>query len=310
MSEAKQNFIFVLLAAIGIATALFASSFWAHLVAWIALAAALAASFRFTMLVGEFNMALAAFYAIGAYAAAVATVNWNAPFVVSLAFGTALVAVVSVVFGFATMRIKGPYFMLIGFAFSEMVRLLLSRSDSLGGNSGIVGISPPQWLGSYMPATTVVVAVVIIITGLMLLERSRYGKIFASILNNDALARSIGIRILRLKVLCLTASAIAAGLAGGLFSHLNGVISPGDFTFLIPIYALAAVKIGGEMNYLGPVLGAILLSLVGQYVLKFGQLEAIFYGLVIIVAALLMPGGLYSLLVRLRIVPAVVGRVV
>jgi branched-chain amino acid transport system permease protein len=302
MFRASQLQVFLALAVTGIVVAIFGPSFWTYLVAWIALAAVLGASFRFGMLIGELNMALAAFYAIGAYAAAVATVQWQLPFVVSLAFSLVLVAAVSTAFGFATMRIKGPYFMLIGFAFSELVRLLLSRADSLGGNSGIVGIFPPRWLGTYMPATLVVM-VLLLIGILMIVEQSRYGKIFAAILHNDALARSVGIRVLRTKVFCLALSSIAAGLAGGLFGHLTGVVSPGDFTFLVPIFALAAVKIGGEASYLGPILGAVLLSLLGQYVLQFGQLESIFYGVAIMIATLLMPGGIHGVLFRLRILP-------
>src|SRR5258705_4342541 len=132
-----------LLLALGIGAAIgaiFADRFVANLLMWVATNALLAASLRFVMLVGEFNMAVVAFYAVGAYTSAIATVTWKLPLLVALPAGALAAALVAVVFGYITMRVKGPYFMLISFAFAEGLRLLLSRTEAVGGNNGSVGI--------------------------------------------------------------------------------------------------------------------------------------------------------------------------
>lgn len=113
----------------------------------ISIAALMAASLRFVMLMGELNFATAAFVGIGAYTAGVAVTILDWPFLVALVLGGIIAALISIVFGFVTLRTKGPYFLLIGFAFTEAIRILYSKSMVLGGNSGMVGIFR-QWLST------------------------------------------------------------------------------------------------------------------------------------------------------------------
>lgn len=293
-----------LLLGVGVAAvvvAAFIDPFWARLLMWIATSALLGAALRFVMLVGEFNMAVVAFYAIGAYASAYATVDWKWPLVFSMLFGAVLAAAVSIVFGAVTMRVKGPYFMLISFAFAEVLRLVLSRSEALGGNNGIVGIFPPRWMEAYFPAITIAF-VVAMVAAMYFIERSHLGKVFAAIRSNDAVVKSVGIHLLGVKILCLAIASFATGLGGALYAHANNVISPGDFTFLISVFALAYVKLGGENDPVGPVLGAVVLTLLGQYLLRYGHLEHLFYGTAILVAMLVLPDGIIGVLRRLGLV--------
>ena len=114
-----------------------------HLLMWSALNAVLAVGLRFMLLVGETNIATGAFYGLGAYAAAVISTKWNLPFPLALLAGGVLALGIGAVFGAITLRTKGPYFMLISFAFTEVVRLIYTRIEWLGGNSGMIGIFPP-----------------------------------------------------------------------------------------------------------------------------------------------------------------------
>ena len=77
----------------------------------------------------------------------------------------------SVLFGYVTLRTKGPYFMLISFAFTEVLRLIYTQSEAIGGNSGLIGIYPPRWLDPYYSA--IVVAIVAALLGRVLLARAR-----------------------------------------------------------------------------------------------------------------------------------------
>ncbi|QIM71325.1 branched-chain amino acid ABC transporter permease [Bordetella trematum] len=266
----------------------------ASLALWLAINVLITASFRFVTLIGELNFAVAGFVGLGAYMAGVASVNLEWPFWVALLAGGLFAGGVSVVFGTITLRAKGPYFMLISFAFTEVLRMIYTKTEAIGGSSGLVGIFPPAYLDGWYPAFTVAI-VVALLWGLWWLECSDFGKVIVAIRNNDALVETVGINVHMAKVACLAIASLVAGLAGGLLAFANNVISPGDFGFLLAVYALAYLKVGGEARLMGAVVGAVVLTLLGQFALSFGPYEHIFYGAAIVLSVLLMPGGLIGL---------------
>ena len=258
---------------------------------WIVLNSLLAASIRFVLLVGETNVATAAFYGIGAYAAGLATVKFALPFPAALLAAGIVAGAAGGGFGLVTLKVGGPYFMLISFAFTEVVRLIYTRLDFLGGNSGIVGLYVPLWFEPWLPALVVALGFGVIVASDML-EKSRLGRVFAGIRTNDRLMATLGFDVHLAKVLCVALASFAAGLAGGLQAFTAHVISPGDFGYVVAVFALAYVKIGGESHVLGAVLGAALLTLASQWVHGSGATDQIMFGAVIVAAVLLFPGGL------------------
>jgi len=264
-----------------------------HLVMWVGVNAVLAVGLRFVLLVGETNIATGAFYGMGAYVAAVCTVNFAVPFPLALLAGGIVAAAVSAGFGLVTLRTKGPYFMLISFAFTEVTRLIYTRINYLGGNSGIIGVFPPQALDPWLPALTVLLCGALVLA-LYLCERSDLGRVFRAIENNDAVVETVGISVVSIKLLCLVLASFAVGIAGALHAHIYNVISPGDFSYLVPVFALAYVKIGGDSHVLGAVLGAALLTLVAQALQGAGALEQILFGGAIVASMLLLPDGLWG----------------
>lgn len=281
-------------AALGLS--LFVSDLYvASVVNLVSIAALIAVSLRFVMLIGELNFATAAFVGIGAYTtgSVITILDW--PFGVAIILGGISAAAVSVVFGYITLRTKGPYFLLIGFAFTEAVRIIYSKSMWLGGNSGMVGIFPPIALDPWMPTLVMAIATLLIFA-LYAIEKSDFGKIFTAIRDNEDVARTVGLNILFVKVTCFAIASFAAGVAGSLHAVVNNVISPGDFSFLLAAFALAYVKVGGEDNIVGPIVGTLLLVVLGSYALGLGGHEHIFYGAAIVLAVLLMPEGITGLL--------------
>jgi len=283
----------------GIATLAVTSGYSANLIMWIAIAALMAASLRFVLLIGELNFATAAFVGLGAYSTGVSTTILQWPFAVALLLSGVVAATIGFVFGFITLKTKGPYFLLIGFAFTEVVRLVYTKVQWLGGNSGMVGIFPPQYLEAFY-ITFVVVLVGVLLIALYAIEQSHLGKCFVAIRDNDQVVQSVGVNVHLTKVACLCIGAFTAGIAGGLSAFVNNVISPGDFGFLLSTFALAYLKVGGEDSPLGPVAGAILLVLLSSVALGLGAGEHVFYGLAIILSVLLLPKGVVGLLSRLR----------
>lgn len=277
------------------ATLFVSDPYVASIVNIVSIAALTAVSLRFVMLIGELNFATAAFVGIGAYTTGTLITILDWPFAVAMILGGVFASLISIVFGYVTLRTKGPYFLLIGFAFTEAVRIVYSKSMVLGGNSGMVGIFPPMALDAWMPTFVMAVAALLIFV-LFLIERSDFGRILTAIRDNEDVARTVGLNVLFAKIACFAVASFAAGVAGSLHAVVNNVISPGDFSFLLAAFALAYVKVGGEDNIVGPIVGAVLLVALGSYALGLGGHEHIFYGAAIVIAVLVMPAGITGLL--------------
>lgn len=260
----------------------------------VAIAALTAASMRFVMLIGELSFATSAFVGIGAYGAGIATTLLDWPFPFALVLGPIAAILGSVAFGLVTLRIKGAYFMLIGFAFAEAVRIALTKTAIVGGVSGMTGIFPPRWLDPWL-APFVVAVVIALLFMLYAIEKSDFGKVLVAIRDNENIVRTVGIDVLFCKVTCFAIASFCAGVAGSLHAFVNNVISPGDFSFLLAAFALAYVKVGGESSIAGAVVGAIVMVLLGSYALGLGTGEHLFYGAAIVLAVLFLPNGLVGL---------------
>lgn len=250
----------------------------------------MAAAMRFVMLIGEMSFASAAFIGMGAYGAGIATTLLDWPFPVAMVLGPIVVVFVSIVFGLITLRVKGPYFMLIGFAFAEAVRIAFSKTEIIGGTSGMVGIFPPRALDPWMQ-TFVAAVVVVLLYGLYRIEKSDFGRTLSAIRDNDNIVKTVGINVLHTKVACFAIASFCSGMVGSLMAFTNNVISPGDFGFMIANFALAYVKVGGQSSIFGAMGGAVFLVLLGSYALGLGAGEQLFYGSAIVLAILLMPQG-------------------
>ncbi|MGF6860083.1 branched-chain amino acid transport system permease protein [Rhodobacteraceae bacterium MBR-64] len=300
LNRSSGVWICVALATGAVLFALLATNpYYTSLVVWILTNAVLASALRFVLQIGELNIATAAFFGIGAYTAAITAVLFGWPFWLTLVLAPLVAATLSALFGWVTLRAKGPYFLLISFAVTEVIRLIYTQTNAIGGNSGLVGMFPPMAIDAYYPALAVALLAATLFA-LYGVERSDLGRMFMAIKNNDAIPRSVGLNVVFLKVLCVVIAAAAVGLAGGLHAYANNVIAPADFTYFVAILALAYVKIGGEGHPFGPVLGAAVLTLVGQWVAGISAWENIFYGAVIVATVLAFPGGLVGLAARAR----------
>jgi len=279
--------------------ALFGSdTYTQQLLMWSALNAVLAVALRFMLLVGETNIATGAFYGLGAYAAAVCTTKWHLPFPIALLAGGIVATAIGALFGIITLRTKGPYFMLISFAFTEVVRLIYTRIEWLGGNSGMIGVFPPQMLDAWMPALTLLLCGSLILI-MYFFEMSNLGRVFKAIENNDAVVETVGLDVMQIKLLCLVISAFALGVAGANHAFVYNVISPGDFSYLVPVFALAYVKIGGDSHVGGAIIGAVLLTVLAQMLQGSGALQHILFGGAIIASMLVLPDGIWGGVKRL-----------
>jgi len=247
------------------------------------------------LLTGEISFGQQAFFAIGAYAAGIATAQWSWPLAAGLAFGAAAGAATALLVGLPTLRLHGLYFAIATLAFAEMVRLLFELfryqvvldGEPVGPNGadGFRGIryvfehniEPAQFL------LLIYVLLAATLLALALIERSRLGVIFRMIGEDDVLAALTGIAVARCKLIAAGLAGALAGIGGGLYAHLTTYVEPRTFDVMLGVHSLAYGLIGGLGTILGPLLGVLLdigvlestRALAGYRMIVFGGLVAV-----------------------------------
>jgi len=127
------------------------------------------------------------------------------------------------------------------------------------------------------------------------LNRSPIGLVFQGIQQADDLAENVGINIMRYKVLAFVIGCIFAGMAGVLYTYNVGSIQPSSFTLVQSAYYLVYVAVGGATNVFGPILGALVLNILSEFLRPVKEFEPIIFALILIGAVLLLQGGLIGL---------------
>ena len=209
---------------------------------------------------GQVSLGQAGFMAIGAYTSAVLTQKSGFPFAASLPLAALLTGVIGVVVGFPALRIKGIYLLLLTLGFGEIVSVIALSWDYIGGAQGYRNIPfNPRTLGYVLGA------IVVLILFFGRLERSSLGRAMDSIHQDETAAEVMGIDVVRIKLLAFGLGAAIAGLAGALYAHQATYIDSTTFNVMMAVEILTFVVVGGGSTYWGPLVGAVVLSLVPEF---------------------------------------------
>jgi len=243
------------------------------------------------------SFALPAFMAIGGYTAAVLAKSGTTDLVVLLAASFTVPALLAVPMGSLLLRLKGTYFVLVTFAFNEVLQLTLFEFPSLtGGANGIAGIPPVTWLGGALGSVQQVLfitGVVGIIAAIVTAEvTSRYRREFAAICDNENLASSLGLSTRKYKTIGLTASAGVAGLAGFALVNMLLTAHPSSFTTMNGFSYIVFAIVGGKGTMLGPLLGAAVLTVATQLFSSRGEYSPALYGALVMGVVMLARNGI------------------
>ncbi len=291
----------------------FASSYWLDVANRIAIASIAALGLNIlTGFTGQISMGNAAFMSVGAYATAALATKAGLPFFVVIPIAGAVSAVVGMVFGVPSLRLKGLYLAMATLAAHFIVEFAASHWDSMTG--GVNGISiPAARLGSFELGNDARVFYVIlpITAGLTLfaknLFRTRVGKAFVAIRDQDISAEVMGVRVFRYKLLAFAVSSFYVGVAGSLLAYQSHIISPENFPISLAIDQLGMIIIGGLGSVQGALFGATFMTLLpellrlvtGSLSDTWPQLTTIFaplrtglFGLVIVLFLMFEPDGL------------------
>jgi len=238
---------------------------------------------------GQVSLGHAAFYGIGAYAAAMLSVaGW--PFAAALAAGAAVAGAFGIVAGIAALRVREDFLAIVtmglGFVFVGTARKL----SWLGGEMGISRIPSPLSKTGY--AWLAIGAALLLIAFSLHIRRSWMGRAFDGVAQDELQAQTIGIDVPMYKIAAFFMGTAAAGFAGGVYAHITQLIVPDAFGFIVSISVLAMVVIGGVGSTLGAAAGAILLTLMPELFRVVNDYKLLVFGGLLLVVMRFSPKGL------------------
>jgi branched-chain amino acid transport system permease protein len=246
----------------------------------------------------------AGFFGIGSYVGALLVFNEVLSWIPAAIVAGLATAFVALLIGYPTLRLRGPYFAITMLGLSELARIVVTAWDSVtrGGLGVYLPILRDQPPPTYyaMLVLTVVAVVVSFVVG-----TSAFGLRLLSIRDDEVAAQAMGIDTTRHKMAAFTLSSFFPGIAGAVYAYHVGFIDPATaFAVLWSIRAIAGAIVGGQGTILGPIVGAVLLSLASEQVWASNpNLYQVIFGGIIVLVVLFLPGGLIALGQRLDWLP-------
>ncbi|MEM8595403.1 MAG: branched-chain amino acid ABC transporter ATP-binding protein/permease, partial [Pseudomonadota bacterium] len=253
-------------------------------------------------LCGQISFGHIGFFALGAYAVAIAMLGgWS--FWLALPAGALLGAVAGGLLALPALRVSGPYLAMMTIAFAFIVEHgAIEWRAVTGGQNGLMGFMAPELFGR--PFFEMEMAILAsFVAGLSLLffhrlARGRWGMAMRAVSNSEIAAQSVGLDPLGIKTVAFILSAALAAIAGGLFTPLQGFISPGTFPFFQSILFLLAVVVGGSGTLLGPLIGIAITVVLPEMLSGLAEYRLLFFGGLMLGVLLAAPRGVAGIFVR------------
>lgn len=247
---------------------------------------------------GQFSVGQAAFYCVGAYTAGILSTTYGLSFWLILPISGIVAAISSLLLSIPTAKLRGNYFTIVTLGMCEVVRLVCVNWKSLTrGPKGISGIPSPVFFGIkyqrnifFFYVLFVLCCLVIFLTSRIL--KSRVGRAWLSIRENQDAASSLGIDAAKYKTLNLAYSAFWAGVAGCIYAYYQRFIAPEIFSIDESFNIMTMNVIGGQGTLLGPIVGAIVIKLITEAFRSALQYRMLIYSALIIVMMWVRPQGL------------------
>ena len=253
---------------------------------------------------GQKSLGQAGLFAAGAYTAALLTTSLDLnPW---LALGAAAIAAgaCGVLIAWPSLRVRGPYLAMVTLAFGIVIDKLVSEwTEVFGGAEGIYGIKSLAILGTPFGMLQWVWFVIALgaVTHLLLrnLLSGRFGRAFLSLQADEIAAESVGVSVYRYKILAFVIAAVTCGLAGAIVAQQNQYLNSDFISFNLSIFILLLVLFGGSGNQYGPLIGAILLTLIDALLARWPSIQHFAYGALLLFSLYLMPNGVAGLIKQL-----------
>lgn len=283
-----------------------------HILIMATMSIILASSLRLILTSGQMSLGHGGMMAIGAYTSAIMVMKLGLSTWVLLPVAGLAAAVVALLVGYPFTRLKGIYFVMVTVFLAQIVELILEQWRSMtGGTSGLTSIPRPNAIVipgllnidfSSKAEFYYLILVISLVSLLILyaLEHSYIGRNWKSIQQSDSLAESVGINTARYKVLAFTIGCFFAGIAGAFYAHYMAVLTPSGFGFLYAVYTLVYMVAGGMKRFAGPIIGAVVLTILPEWVRVLKVYQPILFAAVLILIIFFLPEGIVSLPERLK----------
>ncbi len=298
----------VLLAAAGLVLSL--NGYFVFVIAGVAMLAICGVGLNLLLgLTGQVSFGHVGFYAIGAYTVAILTGQAGWSFWAAWPVGALIAALLGGLLALPALRVKGPGLAMVTIAFGFIVEHGAVEWRALtGGQNGLMGIAQPS-LPGVEGGERALALIALAVLGVALaayarIARGSWGAAMRAVRDSETAAASIGVNPLVVKTVGFAFSAALAGLAGGLFAPLQGMVTPGMFSFLQSILFVLVVMIGGAGTVVGPVAGAVVVGLLPELLSSLENLRLLCFGMLLLVVLWVAPTGMVGvvtdLLRRLR----------
>jgi len=283
--------------------------YWLYILCLACINVLLASSLRTINLTGELSLGQVGFMLIGAYSSALLSMRLGLSVWLAMLLGGLIAAVVALILGYPILRTKGVYFVVLTFLVAEIFRLSMWYMPNVsGGPAGLSNIPPPNPI-NILGITAITFAtksayyyllLVIVLLSLVILfrvERS-LGFTWMAIRQNDSLAESVGINVMGYKLIAFVIGCFFAGIAGALFAHFMHLLTTdvtAMFGMLTTIYVVIYMVVGGQASFAGPIVGAVVLTLVPEFARPLKEYQPIIFGALVVFIMFFMRQGLLGM---------------
>jgi branched-chain amino acid transport system permease protein len=240
---------------------------------------------------GYLNLGYAMFVGLGAYTAANLDVRFGAPLWVTVSVGLGVAVIYSVLFGAATLRIKSHYIILATLAavaaMETTAHIWRTYTHGEDGIPGITVFGAPE-IRYYAALAFLVVCA----AALLLLATSRHGLVLHAIRHSEDTARASGVDTVRYRLVVFTLSAAIGGAGGAMLIHILGYAGTYNISLELSLTILVYGVVGGTTSVLGPMVTAVVLVSLGEYLRAYGDFRVLMEAVILILAIRFMPAGL------------------
>ncbi len=259
-------------------------------------------SYNILLNAGQLSLSHNGFFALAAYASGLLTMELGIPFFISMIMAGFVSVLAGLCIGRITLKMRGSHFVLVTFAFAEIIRLVANNWISLtNGPNGLRGIPPPEIFGHVLYGMTELYYLAVALAGVTLyaswrMLNGRFGRAFLALRNSEDLAEAVGINYTKYIMIALAVSCFFTGVAGSYYAHYVTLVSPDLSKFLYMINLLIMVIAGGRYTLGGPVLGAILFVMFSEGLRMFENYRMLIFGVLLVLVIMYMPRGIYPVL--------------
>src|SRR5512135_1510374 len=255
---------------------------------------------------GQINLALGAFWGVGAYTAALLNTRFGVPIWINMPIGMVLAGIVGALIALPMLKVRSHYLALVTIGLAETINVIIVNETWLTeGPIGISGIKMPDLFGIAIDGDEryyylVLACVVIGYLAARQIVSHRIGRSFIAIRDDDVAAKAMGVNTAYYQILANAIAGVYCGVAGVLYAHMNTYISPDIFEFKSALFVLTMTLIGGMGSLAGSLVGGLGLPLIQEWLRAIGNWQLVVYGLAIMIVVLFVPGGVVGLTQRLE----------